>query len=161
MTRVIRLSLPVLPLAENAPVEGLRSTLFWRGPVQNWAGFVLAALVVVAALALWDAHTRWRVLGPLLLAASGVASALQASSLAAGHLIERCNWGYPYAGLTTGFMRPCVGLYGRYEPAVALGAATLGGTLLIVAALLLSVSSRHSPADAETRRRRLRSLAYF
>ena len=152
---------PLLPLAEGVPVGGLRNSLFWRTPLVISIVFVFAAAAVPCALALRDSSTRGRILGPVLLIVSGIGTTLLALSLAASDLLDRCNWGYAYAGLTTGFMRPCVGLAGRYEEAQGLGTAMAGGTLLLVAGLVLPFTTKFDAAESERRRRRVRSLSYI
>jgi hypothetical protein len=152
---------PFLPLAEGVAVDGLRNSLFWRPPGLDWIVLLAAAVVVPVALALWDSRSRARLAGPGVLVLAGAATALLATSLAASDTFHRCNWGsHPYGGVARGSMRGCSET-GRYEPAQALGAATLGGTLLIAAGLLLPLSTRYAPAESELRRRRLRSFSYM
>lgn len=150
---------PFLPLAEGAPVSGLRNSLFWRPPGWDWLAFVVAAICVPVALALWDSRSRWRIAGPLLFAIAGTSVTILTVSLSASDIFDHCNWGPEY-GLTTGTFHGCSDT-GRYEDAQALGTAAVGGTLLLVTGLILPLTATFSPAESERRRRRLRSFSYM
>jgi hypothetical protein len=149
---------PFLRLAEGAPAEGLDNSLYARTTTEVWGAFLFASALVLVALALWDSASRLRLAGPLLLLAAGTGSALGALALRSDAvLFHHCSW----AGLSARYCDRSLKYYPLYEPSQALAAAALGGTLLVVAGLLLPLTTRYAPLESERRRRRLRSLSYM
>ena len=146
---------PFLRLAEGAPADGLENSLFGRATIEVWSSFLLAGASVPIALALWDSASRARLAGPVLLVFSGVGSAVAALVLRSSEAFDPCFW----TGLRARYCS--YGEYAPYEASDALAAAVLGGTLLLVAGLLLPLTQRYSRVETERRRRRVRSFSYM